>query len=611
MDEYTIDFETYYAPDYSLSKMQTEEYVEDPRFETILFSIAKGGGAPVWFRGPDAPAVFSRIAWDNACVRCHHTHFDGVILSHRYGVRPAQWKDTLAQGRMTMPWLRSHSLASMAKAFHLTNKGTEVENALGKRLADFTPEELQRYADYCMLDTALTRTIGQLMDTRTTVLAEYLIDMTVRMFTEPLLVGNTTLMAELHQKEIDRKAALLADAAVMKDIIMSGDKLAEALGHLGVAAPRKISPKTGKETWAFAKTDKEFTALQEHDDPRVQALVAARLGVKSTIAETRALTYLEMAKRGPLRVYLGFWGAKTTGRYSGGNRNNWQNIPARGPAAGLRKAIEAPEGHVLVVGDSSNIELRTVMMLAGQDDVLEKIRNGVDLYCDFASRLFGRVITKADRAERQLGKVAMLSLQYGAGAARFQEMVRQEAAKNPDLREITLDRAQEIVSLYRTVHYKVVELWNRCQRVVLPAIARSAHGEPVDVGGMFIVQNDGFGRPGEAGVVYHDLQYSAKDDEWTYSMGKERVRIFGPKVVENLSQHAAMHVVMWQTARINRRYPVKLSVHDEAVCVPRIEEAEACKAYMLECLTLAPEWCRKWLPVAGEVGIGTTYADAK
>jgi hypothetical protein len=290
---------------------------------------------------------------------------------------------------------------------------------------------------------------------------------------------------------------------------------------------------------------------------------------------------------------------------------NWQNLPARGPAAGLREAIEAPEGYVLVVGDSSNIELRTVMLLAGQDDVLEKIRKGVDLYCDFASRLFGRPITKTDKPERQLGKVAMLSLQYGAGAARFQEMVRQESRKNPDLKEITLDRAQEIVALYRTIHHKVVDLWNHCQRMVLPAIARGSFGDAVDVNGMFITQNEGFGRPGEPGVVYHDLTFDAKANEWSYTMGKERVRIFGPKVVENLSQHAAMLVVMWQTARINRRYPVKLSVHDEAVCVVPQADAEACKAYMLECLTLAPEWCRKWLPVAGEVGIGRNYAAAK
>lgn len=757
-DTYTIDFETYYDQDYSLSKMQTEAYVEDPRFEVIGMGICKEDGPTHWFTGADdVQHVLSRIDWNNAVVRAHHTHFDGLILAHRFGVRPALWKDTLAQGRIRWPYLRQHSLAALAKHTGLPDKGDEVIHAKGKRLADFTPAELAKYGTYCMGDTGICRGLGVILDEWTPPLHEYLIDMTVRMFTEPMLVGDTALMQKLYEDELARKAKLLESAAVDRSIIMSGDKLAAQLKALGVNPPRKLSAKTGKETWAFAKTDKAFNDLLEHDDPQVQALVAARLGVKSTIAETRALTYRKMSERGPLRVYLSMWGAKTTGRYAGGNSANWQNIPARGPAAGLREAVCAPPGYDIVVGDSSNIELRTVMVLAGQWDVVEKIRNGVDLYCDFASRLFGRPITKADKAERQLGKVAMLSLQYGAGASRFQEMVRLEAAKNPDLKPITPERAMGIVALYRQVHHKVVELWNHCNAVILPAIARGDFGRAVDVNGWFIVQNEGFGRPGEPGVVYHNLQFNAKERTWEYQMGKDTVRIFGPKIVENLCldgatpvltdrgwvplhalrgekvhdgvefvthggivfkgvkqvievdglrmtpdhevltdegwkaaslvqrphrpdlrnadgsaphgveeremalafsvylrnregfsrgepekveaavwdilncgprnrfvvlgangpfivhncQHAAMLIVMWQTARINRRFPVRLSVHDEAVTVvPKAQTADA-EAYMLECLSTAPAWCRGVIPVAGEVGHGATYGAAK
>jgi hypothetical protein len=97
---------------------------------------------------------------------------------------------------------------------------------------------------------------------------------------------------------------------------MSNPKLAEQLRALGVEPPMKISGRTGKETFAFAKADAAFTALLEHEDPNVQALVAARLGVKSTTAETRALRMLNTAQRGTGRfpVALNYWGAKTTGR---------------------------------------------------------------------------------------------------------------------------------------------------------------------------------------------------------------------------------------------------------------------------------------------------------
>jgi DNA polymerase len=401
----------------------------------------------------------------------------------------------------------------------------------------------------------------------------------------------------------------MALADLDKSELMSNNKFAERLKAHGITPPTKISVKTGKEAFAFAKTDKEFVELQEHDDPNVAALVSARLGAKTTIAETRALRFINMTERGPLPVYLNFWGAKTTGRYSGGNKVNWQNLPARGISAGLRKALRSPEGHTVLVGDSSNIELRTVMALAGQDDVIEKLEGGADMYCDFATRLFNREITKADKAERFLGKTAMLGLQYGAGAVRFQEMVRQAANNIPGVEPITLDRSFEIVNLYREVHHEIVDLWKYCQKVVLPDIANGCSMIPVDRKGWFITQKGGFGRPGEPGVVYHDLQYDG--DEWTYQMGRQRVRIYGPKVVENLCQHAAMKIVMWQTARINHLHPVRLSVHDEAVCVPRNDQVVAARLHMEESLRLTPKWCRGHIPVDCETEIGPSYGDAK
>jgi len=610
MDILTVDFETFYDKDYSLSKMQTDAYINDDRFEVIGVAVIKNDEDAVWFSGPELEVTrwLYRYDWANSAVRCHNTLFDGYILTQRFGIKPKLWMDTLGQGRMLLPYLQYHSLANLAKQYNLPDKGTAVVKALGKKRQDFNPMELNEYAEYCKHDTWLCKELGKRFDPYTPALELKLIDMTVRMFTEPMLVGDQAKMQELYDLEIARKEELLKAANVDRSIIMSNDKFATKLMELGVTPPTKTSKTTGKETYAFAKSDKEFTDLLESDDADVQALVAARLGVKTTIAETRALKFLETAKRGPLPVYLNFWGAKTTGRYSGGNSINWQNIPARGPSAGLRDALLAPLGHTVLVGDSSNIELRTVMALAGQDDVLLKLQNGVDLYCDFASKLFGRTITKADKGERFLGKTAMLGLQYGAGAKRFQEMVRLAKRTDPTVELIDLDRAYAIVDLYRSVHYKVVELWKRCDKVILPDIANGCSMLNVDVNGWFITQWDGFGRPGEPGVMYNDLKYDG--NEWTYLMGKQRVGIHGAKVVENLSQHAAMRIVMWQTARINQRYPVKLSVHDEAVCVVKNDELDEARAYMEECLAMTPKWCRS-IPVACETGVGGSYGDAK
>lgn len=613
METITLDFETYYDREYSLSKMQTDEYILDDRFEAIMVYVTReseGGGTFIMGTEEEIKQQLQDYCdWSQFAVRAHHAQFDGFILAARYGVRPGLWKCTLSQARMLHPHLKSHSLANMAKFYGLKAKGTAVGNMLGKRLVDMNDHELVEYMEYCRDDTEICESLGKIFDTRTPPLEMHLIDMTVRMFTEPTLVGDADMIKELRFAEIKRKEELLELANLERDTIMSNAKFAAYLESLGVTVPMKTSPRTGKQTYAFAKTDQAFTDLADDPDERVAAAVCARLGAKTTIAETRAERFYNMANRGPLAVYLHFWGAKTTGRYSGGNSVNWQNLPARGISAGLRKAIKAPPGHKVLVGDSSNIELRTVMCLAGQDDVIEKIAAGVDMYCDFASTLFGRTITKADAAERFLGKTAMLGLQYGAGAERFREMVRIASVSVPGVEPITLDFAHEVVQVYRTVHYKVVELWDYCQKVVIPAIA---NGDlvPVDVHGLFLTNSRGFSRPNEPGVVYDNLRYEG--DEWVYDMGRATgVRIYGPKLVENLCQHAAMKIVMWQTARINRRYPVKLSVHDEVVCVPRLVDVDDAKAYMTECLSLTPKWCRGLIPVACEVEVGDSYGDAK
>jgi hypothetical protein len=607
-----IDFETYYDQDFSLSKLQTDEYILSPQFETILVSVKVDGTHHV-FCDTDEAVICGLLHsvvddWSKYAICCHNTMFDGFILAMRYGIKPRMWLDTLPMCKMIFPHLRSHSLANLAKFFNFPDKGGAVHNMKGKHLLDMTERELVDYIEYCKNDTDLCEMIFNEVVDRAPLLSLILIDMTIRMFTEPTFHGDKNMITNLYHAEVRRKKELMELAQIDRSEIMSNPKFAARLRALHVIPPTKISPRTEKETFAFAKTDKEFMALLEHSNPDVQALVAARTGAKTTIAETRALRFSQMADRGPLPVYLNFWGAKTTGRYSGGNKVNWQNLPARGISAGLRMALRAPPGHKVIVGDSSNIELRTVMALAGQQDALQKLSSGVDMYCDFASQLFGRQIFKTDKAERFLGKTAMLGLQYGAGAERFAEMVRVQGGPI-GIEPISMNRAYEIVNLYRSLYGQVTELWRHCQEEVLPDIAAGCDHMQVDVNGWFVTQYEGFGRPGEPGVKYHNLKY---DGEWSYTLGRnENIRIYGPKVVENLCQHAAMLIVMWQTAMIHQQYAVKLSVHDEAVCIEADENVEACKAYVIKSLSALPKWCRGAMPVVGEVEIGDSYGDAK
>ena len=74
--------------------------------------------------------------------------------------------------------------------------------------------------------------------------------------------------------------------------------------------------------------------------------------------------------------------------------------------------------------DLSNIELRMCHYLCDETATMDALRQGQDLYCNFATTFYGRTITKTDKKERQHGKVAMLQLQFQSGAESFRKAAR-------------------------------------------------------------------------------------------------------------------------------------------------------------------------------------------
>jgi len=417
MDIYTIDFETYYSRTFSLSKMTTEAYVRSPEFEAILVGIKKNNSKTIWVQQKLIAGVLKAIDFSNAAILCHHTAFDGAILSWRYGVRPKLWLDTLSMARPLHNVSVGGSLKALAQYYRLGAKGDEVVNALGKRYKDFSAEELARYADYCVNDVELTYKLFCKMKAVFPQEELLVIDQTLRMYIEPkieldepLLLQHLTEVRTSKDKLLQMVAEVMdmgpnADIAALKPVLMSNPQMAELLARLGVDAPMKTSIKTGKEAFAFSKTDKAFTDLLEHPDERVRAAVEARLGVKSTLEETRTMAFIGISERGSLPIMLNYYGAHT-GRFSGGDKVNLQNLPSRGNTT-IRRALRAPEGHEIIACDSSQIEARTVAWLAGQEDLLEAFREGRDVYSEFASDVYGRTITSANYTERFVGKTCV------------------------------------------------------------------------------------------------------------------------------------------------------------------------------------------------------------
>ena len=641
MDTVAIDFETYYGQGYTLSSMTTEEYVRSPMFEAILLSYSVNGATPVWVPRDQIAQTLANLRLDQRAVLAHHAHFDALILSVHYGVKPKAILDTLGMARALHGANAGLSLAKLAERYGIGKKGEEVLNARGLRYADFSPEQLARYGEYSCNDTALCYQLGQRMIPQFSLRELQLNDLIVRMFTEPVLRMDTELLAKYADGLKAEKMALMLQASAQRADLMSNEKFADMLRELGVEPPMKISPtwlkkppadRTGEPTYtyAFAKSDPEMQILQEHPDERVQILVEARLKNKTTIAEKGAERLISMAGRGAATVYLKYSGASGSHRLSGGDKFNWQSMK-RG--SDLRNATMAPPGHVCVVGDSSNIESRLLDWLAGQDDMVQVYvdadnKVGPDMYCVVAERIYKRTISKDENPqERQMGKVAKLGLGYGMGHVKFIGAVRAQA-KGADGKPLVIEAAfaKNVVDIYRSAHPQVQKLWRRGDEA-LKAIAKGEIDVPVDFRGIIRTCADGLGMPGGLKILYPELRWDANGGdngrgEWTFWNGKTREHLYGAKVIENCIQCLARLVVMEQSLDTlhDLRREIKPqgeevvrwahSVHDEAVYVVPEFEGPFALATLMRNMRKSPSWCAT-LPLNSEGGIHIRYGKAK
>lgn len=615
MNTVVADFETYWSEDFTLSKMTTEAYVRDPRFEVILCGFRFDSGERIWIPGPKVGLFLQQLGLHQYAVVAHHAHFDGLILSHCYDVYPRMWLDTLSMSRAINGTKGGNGLAACAKRHGIGIKGEEVLQAKGMRFADFSPAALARYGVYCLNDCDLEWELLNLLLPHFQLSELRLIDKIVRCFTEPILQLDTKMLSQYAKLLASSKASILADAGIDLKTVMSNDKFAAALRFLGIEPPTKLSvkktAKAGKPVYvyAFAKTDKVMQDLAENGEEAVQILIAARLQNKTTIAETRALRMIGMQGRGAACIYYKYCGAEDTMRMSGGDKMNWQNL-TRGSI--LRHAVGAPPGWVNVVGDSSNIEARILDTLAGQENMIEAYRRydagvGPDIYCVTGESLFGRVITKEkDPDERQASKVVKLSSGYGISGARLCVVFRKETKK-----VLPLDTGNTYIKTYRRGHMEVVRFWAKCEQALF-LILRKQHGVAIDRFGLVKTCEDGLLMPNGLRIRYLALQYHGKKDfnspeklsGFTYWDGKMRTGIHGSKMTGHICQCLARIIVMDQIVAVKRK--LVITSHDEgAWCIPE-DEAEDGAQEIRAALRVPPAWWPQ-LPVNASVGYHQSY----
>jgi DNA polymerase len=609
MDLITIDFETYYDKDFSLSNLTTEEYIRDHQFEVIGVGIKVNNERTEWASGTheQLKRYLHTFNWAESMALAHNTLFDGAILSWVFDIHPRLYTDTLCIARALHGVEVSGSLRVLSERYEVGTKGTEVLNALGKRRGDFSEQDLSLYGDYCINDVELTYKLFNIFLKKGFPKQELMIiDMTLRMFTEPFLELDIGLLEQHLEDMRERKDQLLEDADISREDLMSNPKFAAVLEGLGIKPPMKISLRTGKETFAFAKNDEGLRALADHEDDRVQSAVAARLGMKSTLEETRTQRFIDIGKRGTLPVPVRYYAAHT-GRWGGSDKINMQNLPSRGPnGKKLKRSILAPEGYTLIDCDSSQIEARVLAWLAGQNDLTQIFANNGDVYKVMASRIYGVDEDEVTRDQRFVGKTTILGAGYGMGAVRFQEQLKDFGF------DMELGEARRVINVYRKANWKINQLWRDCQNMIKYMV----NGDTIQFGKSGVLEVLGSERgirlPSGLMLRYDDLSGEQTDRgvEYNYKTRRGRTRIYGGKVTENVCQAIARCIIGEQMLQISKRCRVVLTVHDSiVVCVKDKDVAES-QAFVEKCMRWTPDWA-EGLPINCESGLGKSYGDCE
>jgi DNA-directed DNA polymerase len=662
----TLDFETYYDKDYSLSKkgMTTQDYIMSPKFAVLMASVKWGDGEAQVVEAPDLPAFFASVDWAQTAVVNHNSVFDLSILWWRYGYRPALAVDTMSLAQcLGVPLLTGS--ASLAKCvqllqeagYELPSKGGEVVNALGKHRKDFTPAQWEAYKQYCKTDADITWFLFK-------VLKQYVSDdelayqdIILRCYTEPRLkVHVPTVEYELARCRA-YKAAQLAQVCEqlgctqdnLAGVLRSNDKFAALLKAMGgiteaemeqgaqgsFIIPTKVSATTGKVTWAFGKTDVGFKELCENELPFVQAICQARLAAKSSIDETRCEKFLDYASYGFLPMGYKIGGAHTN-RMSGGSAGsaNMQNLPSgrrEGQSDLLRRSIIANDGQVIVNYDASQIECRVLNYIANQTDVLGVFASKGDVYSYTAAGVYGIPYSEINEGRkssnpeiaakykpiRNYGKTCALALGYGQGAAGFQKYALVNSGIN-----MSLDEAKRTVTAWRKANYAVAGFWKTCDQ----ALQVMVDGGQMYFGGqdgkMFFADGKRFllGRhvpgiqmPNGLWLNYPNLHVDMSSgkpqfvyDKMGYTGKPLKSKAYGGLICENIVQSLAFAIMKQQALWIAKYYPIVMNTHDEwCVVVPR-DQAETAAEYMARCMRTAPDYVAG-LPLDTEGGWAQSY----
>jgi len=589
-----VDFETSYTArtpkgeqPHGLRSQTVAQYLYDERTECL--GAAVGIGPSRQYLKGDALGVLlhkvvDKVAEGSAVLSCHNATFDLSVWERFYWnsyrrLRSQLWRtplsllDTLHLAR----WASAQGLHPHDVGVSIAEVGRMVGMAKGDT-AEALEAGGEALADYAVRDIELADEVATLYWHEWPEREQELSTLHVLMSTP----GNEAL--RVNADVLEPVATETEEEKAQATWLRKDANFETLLNTLGVA-PQYKETKTGRQKLALAKTDPFMRELLAHSDPRVRKAAEMRMSAGSNISRTRAQRMLVSSGQGEraLPMSVDYYRAHT-GRSGGSGGLNPQNMPRGGPH---RQALIAPPGHKLVVCDASQIEVRVLAWLSGDDETLAVFKRGADPYKAFAVDLYGLANEdEVTKDQRQVAKSAVLGLGFGAGPRGFLTYCEQ---MNVPMDEI---EAERVVHAYRRSKAAVTSYWQALKR-----IERS--GEQVLPNGRRMVYPDMNGETFQRPQPFAPKGLDTRSKYWH--------GLF----CENAVQATARDITLLHHAvDISRQYPVVLVVHDEVVCSVPEAQAEQCLECMQQIMNTAPAWCAD-LPLASEGGIVDNYAEAK
>lgn len=371
--------------------------------ETVVTALAP------WLGSEDHPKALQNAKFDRLILMRHGLALDGVVI------------DTLLADYLRDAAAK-HGLELMAER-EFGFQPTAYSDLVGKKQT-FADVPLEAASQYCAMDVHVTRRLALLLRNQLAAMGAQVLTLLeqVEQPLEPVLAEmeatgiriDVPYLQELSTEmgtTLERLETEAKEAAGVDFNLASPKQLGELLfDTLGLDRKKSRRTKTGYST--------DATVLEKlgDDHPVVPLVLEHRVLSKLKSTYIDALPQLVEAETG--RVHTDFNQAVTaTGRLSSSNPN-LQNIPVRTEySRRIRKAFLPQAGWTLLSADYSQIELRILTHLSGEEVLQEAYRSGDDVHALTARLLLDKDEVSAD--ERRLGKTINFGVIYGMGAQRF------------------------------------------------------------------------------------------------------------------------------------------------------------------------------------------------